>query len=221
MQRTLTTTLESGKTFLGNCSRCVGKPEISGRQKLVLQVQDAANHLHMASEGLQPQPHGEERTFSSAAEVRSFNPRSSLIVSTPGDRLSQHSDGLPPKSKTGPGGAKEKDSGGPGQQQERQVPGAPTPTRGGRLLLLAVLEAHLRGLPHGDRQGRVQVRQIPGRVRCSLGQRRPTTSYSSSSGRMRYLPGLDVTIFYWQTGQQLRDKLDIFQQYKQEIKLSK
>ena len=95
------------------------KPEISGRQKPVLQVQDAANHLHMASEGLQPQPHGEERTFSSAAEVRSFNPRGSLIVSTLGDRLSQHSDGLPPKSKTGPGGAKEKDSGGPGQQQER------------------------------------------------------------------------------------------------------
>ena len=38
---------------------------------------------------------------------------------------------------------------------------------------------------------------------------------------MRYYPGLGVTMFYWQTGQQLRDKLDIFQQYKQEIKLSK
>ena len=80
MPRTLTTTLESGKTFLGNCSRCARKPEISGRQELVLQVQDAANHLHMASEGLQTEPHGEERTFSSAAEVRSFIPRGSLIV---------------------------------------------------------------------------------------------------------------------------------------------
>ena len=36
----------------------------------------------MASEGLQPQPHGEERSFSSAAEVRSFIPRGSLIVLT-------------------------------------------------------------------------------------------------------------------------------------------
>ena len=36
-----------------------------------MQVQDAANHLHMASESLQPQQQGEERTFSSAAEVTS------------------------------------------------------------------------------------------------------------------------------------------------------
>ena len=35
----------------------------------MIQVQDAANHLHMASESLQPQQQGEERTFSSAAEV--------------------------------------------------------------------------------------------------------------------------------------------------------
>ena len=38
-------------------------------EHIVVQVQDAANHLHMASESLQPQQKGEERTFSSAAEV--------------------------------------------------------------------------------------------------------------------------------------------------------
>jgi hypothetical protein len=39
------------------------------QENFVAQVQDAANHLHMASESLQPQQQGEERTFSSAAEV--------------------------------------------------------------------------------------------------------------------------------------------------------
>lgn len=39
--------------------------------------QDAANHLHMASESLQPQQQGEERTFSSAAEVISHSQNSS------------------------------------------------------------------------------------------------------------------------------------------------
>ena len=36
------------------------------------QVQDAANHLHMAAESLHPQKEGEERTFSSAVEVTAF-----------------------------------------------------------------------------------------------------------------------------------------------------
>ena len=55
-----------------------GKDKMEQLQEhFVAQVQDAANHLHMASESLQPQQQGEERTFSSAAEVISNSQNSS------------------------------------------------------------------------------------------------------------------------------------------------
>ena len=55
---------------VGGTHRSGWKEQTEQLQKqIVAQVQDAANHLHMASESLQPQKQGEERTFSSAAEV--------------------------------------------------------------------------------------------------------------------------------------------------------
>jgi len=74
------------------------------------QVQDAANHLHMASESLQPQQQGEERTFSSAAEVTSYSKLTLTLAMTPGNCISEHCDGLSPPSKAGSGGAKETDT---------------------------------------------------------------------------------------------------------------
>ena len=76
-----------------------------------MQVQDAANHLHMASESLQPQQKGEERTFSSAAEVIDHSQNSPPHpLMSPGDCFPQHCDGLSLASEAGSGGAEETDS---------------------------------------------------------------------------------------------------------------
>ena len=64
--------LETATGGGGNIDQA-GKDTEQLQEHIAMQVQDAANHLHMASESLQPQQQGEERTFSSAAEVTSYS----------------------------------------------------------------------------------------------------------------------------------------------------